>query len=369
MMINQRRLLPILPALAISSVVASVMPATADTLAQNVSWTIDRPESTTKLRIVAYGDSVFAGYKGSISRVAIWAAPSVDGDYASAEWGTDVEIVRRTKSGAKARDIYENKIVDDASYMQTPETRIVAFEMCGNDALQARNAFAGQNGTCDYTQLDKALADCTTYQEQAMVFINANAGSGTVLKMVTNLYYPGYDADNVAAGCVDATSGTNPNRQDVFLPYLARMNWRACHFAAQYGFACADSFAEFMGADYDSNLDGRKDVRALRYRRGEPEDAYVTRIGATLRATLRDANTHFYRAATSFDYLQSDDTHPTFSGGTVSLGVLGGSGSGTSAPRYPRTRYGGGRLPIWKKFGHERMGHALSVANPAVAAN
>lgn len=363
---NPSRLRDFLPVLAVSSVLAVSTPSGADTLAQNVSWTIERPEATTTVRIVAYGDSIFAGYKGSISRVATWAAPSVDGDYASAKWGTNVEIIRRAKTGAKARDVYENKIVGDASWMETPETRVVAFEMCGNDALQARSAFAGQNGTCDYTQLDKALDDCTTYQEMAMVFINANAGAGVVLKVVTNLYYPAYDADNTPAGCVDATSGTNPTRQDVFLPYLLRMNWRTCHFASQYGFRCSDAFAEFMGSDYDTNLDGKRDVRALRYRRGESEDAYVTRIGTTLRGTLRDANMHFFRATTSYDYLQSDDTHPTVTSGTVNLGILGGSGFGSSAPRFPLDRYRNGKVPIWKRLGHERMGHALSVANPII---
>jgi len=137
--------------------VPTVTSASASTIAQNVSWTIDRPDSETTLRVVAYGDSLFAGYKGSIFRVAIWSAPNVDGEYASALWGTDVEVVRRTKSGATASDIYNNKIVDDASWMATPETRVVTFEMCRNDALQARSNLTGQDGTCDYSRLDEAL--------------------------------------------------------------------------------------------------------------------------------------------------------------------------------------------------------------------
>jgi hypothetical protein len=35
--------------------------ALASTIAQNVAWTIDRPDTDAKLRIVAYGDSIFAG--------------------------------------------------------------------------------------------------------------------------------------------------------------------------------------------------------------------------------------------------------------------------------------------------------------------
>jgi hypothetical protein len=37
-----------------------------------------------------------------------------------------------------------------------------------------------------------------------MDFINANAYAGTKLKIVSNLYYPGYGADNVQSSCKDA---------------------------------------------------------------------------------------------------------------------------------------------------------------------
>ena len=75
-------------------------------------------------------------------------------------------MVRRTKSGAKADDIYNNKIVAERSYMQATNTRVVVFEMCGNDYLQARTAFKDQTGTCSYAGLDTALANCTNYMEQ-----------------------------------------------------------------------------------------------------------------------------------------------------------------------------------------------------------
>jgi len=340
--------------------------ASASTIAQNVSWTIDRPETETKYRIVAYGDSIFAGYKGDISNVAIYAAPTVDGEYASNTWGTDVEIIRRAKSGAKAGDVYRDKIVDDASYMQDPSTRVVAFEMCGNDGLRARNDFSGQEGTCDYSRLDSALAKCTLYVQRAMTFINANASPNVLRKVVSNLYYPSYDFDDVETDCTDETTGLATNKQDVFLPYLIRMNWRMCNFASQHGFECADTFAGFMGADYDSDGDRRKDSRALRYRQGESENDYVERLSVTLRATIRDANTHFVNSSTSFDYLLSDDTHPTYRGRNVSLGILGGSGGGSSEPRFSPQAYSrrGGKNPYWKKFGHERMGTEMSVFNP-----
>jgi lysophospholipase L1-like esterase len=339
--------------------------ASASTIAQNVAWTIDRPESEAKYRVVVYGDSIFAGYKGSISRVAVMAAPTVDGEYASNLWGADVETIRRTKSGAKAGDVYENKVVDDASWMQDPATRVVAFEMCGNDALQARNNLSQQNGVCDYRVFEEALADCSLYQEQSMVFINANAAPGTLRKVVANLYYPGYDHDVAPTNCVDPVTGQSPRRQDVFLPYLLRMNWSICDLARRNGFDCADTFAGYMGSDYDTNGDRKKDSRALRYRRGESEAAYVTRLGTTLRATIRDPEVHFASATNSFDYIQSDDTHPTYKGGTVYLGFLGGSGSGSSEPRYAPDRYRRRHNPIWKRFGHERLGQAMALSLPA----
>ena len=71
------------------------------------------------------------------------------------------------------------------------------------------------------------------------------------------------------------------------------MNYWMCDYARQKGFQCADNFAQYMGADYDSNGDGQIDSDALRYVAGESEASYVTRITSTLRSTMRDANTHF----------------------------------------------------------------------------
>ena len=45
--------------------------ATANTLTQNVSWTIDRAGTSTKYRLVAYGDSIYAGYNGSVTNAKI----------------------------------------------------------------------------------------------------------------------------------------------------------------------------------------------------------------------------------------------------------------------------------------------------------
>lgn len=350
--------------LAISSLLAAAAaPAWGSTITQNTSWTIDRAGTTAKYRVVAYGDSIYAGYNGSLSNVARRAAPWVDGEYASDKWGTDIEVIRRTKSGAKADDIYNNKIVAERSYMQNTTTRVVTFEMCGNDFLQARSSFAGQTGTCNYGVLDTALANCTNYTQLAMQAINTYATTATA-KVVSNIYYPGYNSDNALSGCNDPTTGVKINKQTKFLPYLAKANWRTCNFAATYGFQCADSFAQYMGADYDSNGDSQIDSDALRYVQGESEADYVNRISNTLRSTLRDSNGHLANASTSYDYLQSDDTHPTYTGSTVYVGLFGGTGSGSGAPTYSGAQIVGGKNPIWNQLGHERMGWAISAFNP-----
>lgn len=336
--------------------------ASASTLNQNVSWTIDRAATTTKYRVVAYGDSIYAGYNGSVTSAAKYSAPTVSAEYLSALWNADIESVRRTKSGAVAKDIYDNKIVAERSYMQSSNTRVVTFEMCGNDGLQARSSFKGQTGTCDYSVLTNAENSCRTYVGAAMDYINANAYAGVKLKVIANLYYPGFAADNVQSSCKDATTGASVNLQDKFLAVMARLNFMMCDTARQKGFQCVDNFAQYMGADYDSNGDGQIDSDALRYVAGETQASYVNRITGTLRPTLRDANTHFVSSSSSYDYIQSDDTHPTYSGSTVSAGLFGGT-TGTGAARY--TSFVNGKNPIWNQYGHERMGWAVSSTSPA----
>jgi lysophospholipase L1-like esterase len=350
--------------LAATAIVASTA-AWANTINQNTSWTIDRAGTSTRYRVVAYGDSIFAGYNGSIFSVARRAAPMVDGEYASNTWGTDVEVIRRTKSGAVASDIYNNKVVGERSYMQNTSTRVVLFEMCGNDYLQARSNFNGQSGTCNYSRATTALANCTNYTGLAMQAINQYATTAT-RKMVSNLYYPGYNADNALSNCTDAQTGQRVNKQDRFLQVLAQSNWRTCNLAAQNGFSCIDSFAQYMGADYDSNGDGQIDSDALRYQPGESEADYVTRITVTLRSTIRDSNTHFVNPSTSYDYLLSDDTHPThYTSSTIGINIFTGNGSGSGAPTFSGGQIVGGKNPEWNKWGHERMGWGASVFNPA----
>jgi lysophospholipase L1-like esterase len=348
---------------ATASLLVAGREANANTLTQNSSWTIDQAASSTKYRVVSYGDSLFAGYNGSLSNVDRRASPMVQGEYLSVAWGTDIEVIRRTKSGAKSDDIYNNKIIAERSYMQATNTRIVNFEMCGNDFLQARDAFAGQTGTCSYSGLDTALSNCTKYQELAMQAINQYATTAKK-KQVMTVYYPGYDADNGLSSCTDASTGQKVNKQTAMFPRLARSNWRACNFAAQYGFDCVDAFAQYMGADYDTNGDGKSDSDGLKWVAGESEDAYVQRITVALRGTIRDSNFHFVNSSTSYDYILSDNTHPTYSGSTIYVGLFGGTGSGSGAPAYTSSQIVGGKNPIWNQFGHERAGWAHALLNP-----
>ena len=350
---------PLLAGLALALLSA---PTLANTLNQNVSWTIDRSGTTAKYRVVAYGDSIYAGYNGSTTSAAKYSAPTVDAEYLAALWNADVESVRRAKSGAVASDVYNNKIVAERSYMQATSTRVVTFEMCGNDGLQARTSFKGQTGTCNYNVLTTAVNNCKTYVAAAMDYINANAYAGVKVKIISNLHYPGYNADNVQSSCKDATTGATVNLRTTFLPKLATMNYWMCEYARQKGFQCTDNFAEYMGADYDSNGDGIIDTNGLRYVPGESEASYLTRITNTLKPTIRDANAHFVSASSSYDYIQSDDTHPTYTGGTVTAGLFGGT-TGSGAARY--TSFTGGKSPIWNQYGHERMGWAVSTSNPS----
>jgi hypothetical protein len=126
--------------------------------------------------------------------------------------------------------------------------------------------------------LDNAVNSCKTYVAASMDYINANASPNTRLKVISNLYYPGYNADNVQSTCRDATTGQTVNLRDRFLPAITRMNYWMCEYARQKGFQCADSFAQYMGADFDSNGDGQVDSDALRYVPGDTEAAYVQRI-------------------------------------------------------------------------------------------
>ena len=61
--------------------------------------------------------------------------------------------------------------------MQDASTRVVMFEMCGNDYLQARSSFKSASGTCNYSGLNTAFANCKNYTQLAMDSINTFASA------------------------------------------------------------------------------------------------------------------------------------------------------------------------------------------------
>ena len=286
--------------------------AAASTLTQNLSWTIDRAGTSTRYRVTAYGDSIYAGYTGSLSSVALWAAPTVDGEYLQKLWNSDIQVVRRCKSGAVASDIYNNKIVAERSHMQTTDTRVVTFEMCGTTA-PGPEQLRRQSGTCNYAPLDSAL---TTAPPTSRPRCSTSTPTPTryEAKVVANLYYPGYDADNALSGCNDPAPPEDQQADEV-PAYIAKMNCARATLPT-LRFACADSFAQYMGADYDSNGDGQIDSDALRYvrasRRAPTSPALPPRCARpSATPTSTSSRRHELR------HIQSDNTHPTFSGGTV----------------------------------------------------
>ena len=333
--------------------------AGANTIAQNSAWNVTRPAATDTLRIVAYGDSIYAGYTNATT-VARRAGPHVAAEYAAALWGQNIEVRRRAQSGAVASGVYARiNSATDRAFMAAANTRMVTFEMCGNDYLQARSAFAGQTGTCTYSGLQNAFNQCRIYTELAMQNINQYAHPNVKLKIVGNIYYPGYDSDNVQTNCADPDTGQRFNRRDKFLPLLAESNWMTCNLAEQYGFECADNFAEYMAADYDSNGDGIVDAEAIRYRRGESKEDYVHRITVQYKDTLRDSNFKEISDGASADYLLSDNTHATYEGPTA--GTLFATPGGNVAVQFATAgAYPNGKNPIWNRNGSDRMGFELA---------
>ncbi len=339
--------------------------AEATTIAQNSAWTVTRPGATQTLRVVAYGDSIFAGYTGATT-VARRSGPYVTAEYCAALTGQNWNVARRCQSGGVAQDVY-NRINSstDRAFMADASTRVVTFEMCGNDYLQARSSFKSAAGTCNYTGLNNALANCKNYTQLAMDSINNFASANTKMKIVSNLYYPGYDADNSFSTCTDAVNGDpangfRVNMRNLFLPRLLESNWWTCKYAADKGFVCVDAFANYMARDYDSNADGMKDSDAIRYIAGESLASYQARVLA-LRSTLRDSNLKLINSTTSVDYLQSDDTHPTFVGATASTFLTTPSGNN---PVFFATTgaYADGKNPSWNTNGHDRLGWAIDPA-------
>ncbi|MGY6553384.1 MAG: hypothetical protein ACXIUM_02560 [Wenzhouxiangella sp.] len=349
-------------AIACGSVIGGHAVALDGTVAQNSNWNIERTGAQDTLRIVAYGDSIVAGFTGP-TEIAQRSGTHIAAEYAAVLWGQNIEVRRRAQSGAVASAIF-NRIVNDASFMQTNNTVGVHVVMCGNDYLQARSAFAGQTGECNFDGLAAALNNCLNFTEQAINFVNENAGPNARMRVIGNLYYPGFDADNVVTSCTAPGTGQPLNRRDdVFLAIIAESNWETCNLAVENGWICADNFAEFMAADFDSNGDGVIDIDSIRFIPGESLEDYVDRILAANQAgLLRDSNFKQISQGATVGYLLSDNTHTTFVGPTAKAGATGGTPGGNVAVFHPTDEpFPGFRNPDWNLNGHDRMGHVLAT--------
>ncbi len=301
-------------AIAIFASVLSSGAMAASTLNQFQSVTVSPSSGGSgkpTVRHVVYGDSIFAGF---VAGGGIFGLPGqtrrngayVESEYLANKLNSNIDHVGRCVSGATASQVL-SRIRRDIDFARTANTKFVSIEMCGNDFLQARTTFRSASG-CDEAPLQAALNNCITNLSASMDLINQNATAGAI-KMVMNLYYPGFAAD---ASASKAACGGRTNAQ-VFLPYIARGNFRTCDVARQKGFLCADSFGDFMGADYDRNGDGTNDNQALRYVAGETEGSYLGRVSQSLFSTVTDANNKLLSPQVSVDYIQRDDVHPTFS--------------------------------------------------------
>ena len=131
--------------------------------------------------------------------------------------------------------------------MQARNTRVVMFEMCGNDYLQARSNFNGQSGTCNYGVRQQRARQLHQLHGAGDAGDQPVRHDGDGARSSRTSTIPGYDADNGLSNCTDPATGQRVNKQSNFLPLLAQSNWRTCNLAAQYGFACVDSFARVHG--------------------------------------------------------------------------------------------------------------------------
>jgi GDSL-like Lipase/Acylhydrolase len=332
------------------------------TCQQNTFVTITRSGATATYRVVAFGDSIYAGYDKSLSlsSVARRSDPYVVGDYLASQWNANIDVVRLTESGATASQILADEINGYGSSYINANTRVVMLDSCGNDFLQARTSIEGQSGTCNYSVLTTAVSNCVNNTRSSLSKLNAlvagvsGLSGKTVTKLLMNLYYPGFASDNTALGCT--VNGVKPNRQQVFLDYLAQANFELCGSAEAAGFQCVDDFSNYMAADYDTDGDGTIDQLQIAYRgQAEGEAAYRARINGYRTSIIRDSGTkgivNASGAHATADYLlTNDNTHPTYTGGTISCS----SGSPSSSSH--AQDYTASPNAVWNVYGHERGG-------------
>ena len=235
------------------------------------------PARRRSYRVVAYGDSIYAGYRGSIFNVAKRAAPM-------GRRRVPVEHVERRHRGRSAAPSRAPWPTTSTTTRSSPSartcrrrTRASSPSRCAATTTCRRAAASPARAAPATTApVDNALANCTNYtaagdatHQPVRHHRDAEDGLEPLLSRATT-------PTTRSATAPTRRPGSRSTSRAQFLPVLAQSNWRACNLAAQHGFACADSFAQYMGADYDSNGDGQIDSDALRYVPG--------RVGGGLRA-------------------------------------------------------------------------------------
>ena len=253
--------------LAAAALLAAGSAVQASTVTQNASWTIDRAGTSANYRVTAYGDSIYAGYYGSISRVAKRAAPWVDGEYLSQAWNADIEVssapFRRQRRTSTTPIVAERRI--------RTATRASAPSRFRQRRLRAQH-FAGHPAyATDAAQHCASHCTTTASREQSV----NRTRTPTLASCRSNLYYRSTRRQRLAT----ADSACARQAGDL-LPYIARINLRACNFASQNGFACPDSSASTWGR---LRLDN--DGRSTRWR-GATSRRSATRTTAVRRRCL-----------------------------------------------------------------------------------
>ena len=181
-----------------------------------------------------------------------------------------------------ASDVYNNKIVAERSWMQSTNTRVVTFELCGNDGLQARSALQGPDR---HLQLRRARhRRWPTARPSSLVRWTTSTPMpipGVKLKVIANLYYPGYNGRQ-RAQLLHVTRAPAPRvnmQRQVPACAWRSMNYWMCEYARTRRASSAWTTSPFTWARTTiRNGDGQVDSAALRYVAGETEAAYVTRI-------------------------------------------------------------------------------------------
>ncbi len=331
------RLVPVVGLFAATVVAGST--ALATTITQNTSWTIDRAGTTAKYRVTAYGDSIYAGYRGSLSSVAKRAAPWVDGEYSE-------QGVERRHRGDPPHQVGRaapptsttTRSSRSARTCRRPTPASSPSRCAATTACRRARASPARAAPATSAPLDTALATAPTYLQLAMQYdqrqyahrdVRLSRWSRTSTTRatrpttsLTQLHRSGVRPGGEQAG--QASCRTSP-----------ASNWRACNFAAHLRLPVRRQLRAVHGRRL--RLERRRADRLrrapLRPGRDRRRPTSTPHHRRPCRSTLRDANTPLRRApSTSYDYIQSDNTHPTYTGSTVYVGLFGGTGSGSGRP-------------------------------------